>query len=674
MSDQTVDQYFATLPTDEIGPELKSRIEAYYLFVTSFGIYDMWSNSYQQYFSSQLSAGSIVQSGEQGEYSLLKINHYRNIMRNILVMTTAQPPAFDCIATNDDHKSMAQAEVGDSLLEYYMKEESLARYLKNACEYSIVYGEGFLTVEWDTTGDQTYSKDPTTGAPIKEGNLKYMSYSPLDVIRDYHGYSNDYAKDWHIVRQWKNKWDLAAKYPDQADDIIATSEEVTNWLRYDNLNTRFNLDHADLIPLYKFFHRPTEALPKGRITEFLNDECILFDGPLPYTKSPVHRIAGANLDGTIFGYSTAFDLLPIQEALNNLHSIILTNQLTYGVQNILMPEGSNITPSAFTKGLNIVNYNKNNGEPKALQLTATPAEIFNYAKSLVDDMQAISGVNSVVRGDPEASLKSGTALALVQSQAIQFNSDLAEAYNFLCEAIGSATIDTLRLYASVPKISAIAGKSKLNLMPDFKADDLSQINRVSVDMGNPLTKTLSGRVQMAENFIANKFVTSPQQYIEVVETGRLEPVINGPNAELLLIKDENEMLASGNINGQVIATMYDDHALHVKEHKVIQASVEARNNPALMQALLKHMQEHMDLMKQLDPTLAFLLGEQPAPSQAPPTAPQGPTSNGPINNATPPVVQQADGVHPANMPNMPKALVQGQVVPPNPNKIEPPKH
>lgn len=669
----STEQYFATLPTEEIGSEFKARIEAYHLYITSYGIYDVWANSYQQYYCSQLSAGSIVQTGEQGEYSLLKINQYRNILKNILVMTTQNQIAFDCVATNDDHKSEAQAEIGDALLEYYLKEKSLGKYLRAATEYSLWAGEGFMTAEWDTTGDQQYDTDPQTGAPIKEGDIKFMAYSPIDVIRDYHGVDNEYSKDWYIVKGWKNKWNLAAKYPEQAEEIIAYSQEVQNWLRYDNFNSRFNLEQADLIPYYTFYHKPTEALPKGRITQFVNEDIILYDGALPYPKPPVYRIAPSNLTGTIFGYSVAFDLLPIQEALNNLNSIILTNQLTFGVQNILMPQGSNLTAAAFTKGLNLITFNKELGEPKALQLTATPVEVFNYAQQLVNEMQTISGVNSVVRGNPEASLKSGTALALVQSQAIQFNSDIQQSYVGMAEAVGAGILDILRLFASVPKIATIVGKSMQDLMPEFKADDLTQINRVTIDLGNAMAQTLAGRVNTAEQLMTNHLISTPEQYLEVMETGQLTPIIEGPNAELLLIRNENELLAAGDPKGQVMATMYDDHALHFKEHKVIQSSVEARNNPKLMTALLKHMQQHITLMGELTPTIAFLLAEQtPPPQAAAPSNPGAPSNLAPALEPPPQGGQTPPGVRPVQLPNMPHALVNGQVVPPNPNKIEKP--
>ena len=52
-------------------------------------------------------------------------------------------------------------------------------------------------------------------------------------------------------------------------------------------------------------------------------------------------------------------------------------------------------------------------------------------------METLSGVNSVARGNPEASLQSGTALAMVQSQALQFMSGLQQSYIQLIEDVGT---------------------------------------------------------------------------------------------------------------------------------------------------------------------------------------------------------------------------------------------
>ena len=56
---------------------------------------------------------------------------------------------------------------------------------------------------------------------------------------------------------------------------------------------------------------------------------------------------------------------------------------------------------------------------------------FDYNGSTLNE--TVSGVNSVVRGNPEKSIKSGAALATIQAQAIQFMNGLQQSYIFLID-------------------------------------------------------------------------------------------------------------------------------------------------------------------------------------------------------------------------------------------------
>jgi hypothetical protein len=131
-----------------------------------------------------------------------------------------------------------------------------------------------------------------------------------------------------------------------------------------------------------------------------------------------------------------FDLLPLQDAINSLYSTILTNQHAFGVQNIYVPRGADIQLKALEGGLNIIEGNTGAGKPEPMNFTNTPAEVFKFIEMLEKKMETISGMNSVVRGDPEASIKSGSAMALVQSMALQFISGLQTQYVFAVEDIG----------------------------------------------------------------------------------------------------------------------------------------------------------------------------------------------------------------------------------------------
>ena len=602
--------YWATMSKEDIGTELDKRIEDWYSQVSTTGIFRRVRKCYMAYYGfsstgSGHTASEVTYGGVQGELSLVKVNHLRNIIQHMLVMTTSTRPAMDARAVNADYKSLAQTELANGILDYYLRERKLERYLREATEYALVFGEGFIKLEWDSSLGEEYSVDEF-GRLVHTGDIKFSVHNPLDVVRDVYGPDSS-DNDWIMVRHFKNRYELIAKYPELSDEIIAADTKDRIDLQQLYLNFHY-ISNSDLVPVYEFYHRRSEALPNGRYVAFLGRDAVLFDGDLPYKEMPVYRIAPSNFIGTPFGYTAAFDLLAMQDILDSLHSTIVTNQSTFGVQNVAVPMGHNLTVSQLAGGLNFIEYDPAAGKPEPLNLTSTPAEIFNYVATMEKQMETISGVNSVARGNPEANLRSGNSLALVQSMAIQFNSGLQQSYAQLVEDVGTALIKTLREFASVERTAMLVGKNKRTYLKAFSGEDLDKIDRVVVDMGNPLAKTTAGKLEMANNLLQMGLIKTPDQYITVMKTGNLDTMLEGQQSELLYIKQENERLADGDAPPVMIT---DNHPIHVMEHKAVVSTIEARENPQVTAAVTKHLQDHIDSMKNADPDLLTLLGIQP---------------------------------------------------------------
>jgi hypothetical protein len=551
-------------------------------------------------------------TGEQGELVQLPVNHYRNIASHLLTMTTSNRPSVNTRATNSDYKSKVQTILANGLLDYYLREKNLEAFLKNGAESAIVFGEGYLKVEWDAMAGEVVDINEETGAEIYEGDLKFSNLSPFDVIRD--SSREDQEHDWIMCRTFKNRFDLIAKYPELEEGLLAadSKEERTN-----NFSSRLR-DDTDLIAVWEFYHRRSEALPNGRYVLFVSEDAVMYDGAIPYRNLPIYRIAPSSIMGTPFGYTPMFDLLPLQENLNMLYSIVATNHHTFGVQNILVPAGGAFNVSQLAGGLNVIEYTPGLGKPESLNLTATPAEIFNMIQRLEQDMETLSGINSVARGNPEASLKSGAALALVQAQAVQFASGLQGSYVKLIESVCGSVVKVLQDFAAVPRVAAIAGKSNRSYMKEFTGEDLSLINRVIVEIVNPLSKTTAGRMEIANNLMQMGLIKNTTQYFTVLNTGRLEALIEGDQAELLNITAENEKMLDGEA---VVAFELDNHVVHINEHKALIADPDLRKDPVLVQLVLDHCMEHITKLRNTDPDLLMLMGQQPLQPQPAPGAP-----------------------------------------------------
>ena len=661
-------QYWAAQPTAELATSLSDKIDAYYQFVRASGRLDLWNRIYRLKHSGALDLGRIKVGGSQGELNLLRINHFANVLSHTTNLVTSQRPAFDAKASDASYEAFAQTLLSQQLLDSeVMREKRLEDVSAKVVDMAVTYGEGIATKTWNAQGGQPWGIDPASGAPINSGELTFTSFNPLDVVRDP---AQEDAKKlrWVAVRTWVNRYDLMAKYPESIESIQSAPDRMAAYTNRPILGTDpqsgqstltlTSMMPSDEVEVFEFYHDRSPALPDGRRC-LLVGKAILDDGPMPYKRLPVYWLKAGNQPGTNFGYSVSFDLAPIQQGINSLAATIATNQAAFGIQSILYPKGSGLNVRSLSSGLQAIQYDPALGKPEPLQLTRTSPETFQFLQQLVGSLEQLSAINAVVRGDPQASLKSGSALALVASQALQFSQQLQRAYVIFLEDMATGAIQDFQDFAELPQIALIAGKSGRSLLKEFTGKDLNKITRVVVDIGNPLSRTLAGRAEMAQQLAQAGLLKDPASYIEVLTSGRIEPAIDDVNREKMNIRSENERLAEGKF---VQAIAIDMHNEHIVAHRTVLADPAVRDvgpngetHPAV-QATLEHLQQHIDLLQTTDPMLLQAIGIQPP---MPPQMPQGPGS------PVPPQAPDAAGMDPsmgpqrfgADMPQMPQPPV-----------------
>lgn len=624
-----LEEYFAAKEAEDTARIVLAKADKWFHSLDVNGYLDKlkeaWSAYHGAYYTDAGSGHRITFSGEQGELVNLPVNHYRNICRHILTMVTASRPTMEARATNTDYKSLVQTKLANGLLDYYMREKRLEDFLYRAIEYAIVFGSGYIKMEWNATSGEIYDYNEETDTPIYEGDVKFSNLSPFDVVFD--STKEDSSQhDWVLCRSFKNRFDLAAKYPENAEDILRM--ETKDQMQRNDFNNIF-YDETDDIAVYEFYHKRTESMPEGRYVLFVDSEIVLADASMPYRELPIYRVAPADILGTPHGYSDTFDILPIQDALNSMYSAILSNQNAFAVQNVLSPRGADVDIEQISSSLNFIEYNPIGGaKPEALNLLKTAPETYEFINMLERTIETISGVNSVSRGNPESSLQSGNALALVQSMALQFVSGLQQSYVKMIEDVGTGLINMLKDFAAVPRVAMIVGESNRSYMREFSGDDLSSVNRVIVDVGNPLAKTTAGRVQMAEQLLQMGLIKTPEHYITIINTGKLETMTEGIDKQLLLTKAENEKMLGGE---DVMAVATERHSIHIKEHGDVLADPDLKNDPELVQRVQAHIQEHIHLLQTTNADLLALIGEQPlSPPGGTPINPQNaPGAEGP---------------------------------------------
>ena len=340
-----IDEYFGLKPTQDIGKYLMDKVEEYYQHLQTTGRFALWRRVYNAYYRGEQRGGRIRKAGRQNEYTLIFVNHFRNLIKHLCNQVTGQKPTPEPQAINTDYDSQAQTVTARGILDYYDRYADVEGFIDRSVENAGVYGEGYVSMTFDTSIGEDYLPQQN-GQMIKTGDISFQSHTPLEVIRDI-SLTLSQKHNWKIVRRFENKYEYAAKYPQYADKILSIDPDKENLWK-----TSFEIVKAEssAIPVFTFYHDRSNILPNGRQVEFLDNDVVTFDGPLAYKHIPVYDLVPDVKEGLAFGYTIAYDLLPLQEAYDGLASIIMTNQSNFGVQNIAIPKGSNLSVSKYRMG------------------------------------------------------------------------------------------------------------------------------------------------------------------------------------------------------------------------------------------------------------------------------------------------------------------------------------
>lgn len=643
------EQYFANLDTRQCAFEVWSRIEGYYNEMRRTGRLALYRNSYTNFYMGWIYRASMYRAGEQGELTRSFWNHLRNLILHLKVQTTSNKIAYKTQVRNSNSKSANIVEFGNGLAERYASssEYDLDKKGDQSVEDTLVWGESCIVGLWNRFKGDPLAQDPQTGQILRDGDMEYFNVTPMDhIINTSH--QDRGLVQWRVVRRWVNKYDLSAMYPRLApiietynDSEMSYATKLVSLVHHDN----------ETVPIFYFFHDKTPAVPQGRLLVMADPNCVFDDGPLDlgegqrgYDHIPVYDNIAETVQGSPYGYTRAFDAIPLQQALNELVSAVTTNNINFAIQCVLAMKGSNLQWQELATGMSFIEYDPKvgpNGKPEPLNLLSSKPETYQFIDMTIKNMETLMGVNAMVRGNPEADITSGQYAALVTVQSVLFNSGLQRAYARLMQNVMTGTLRTIKKNMIGKKIVRIVGETSEPYLKEFQSADLQDIESISVELVNPMLQTPAGKMAMADTLMKTGLIKDAQQYIGVYTEGDLPQLYRRQETQLKLIKQENEAIMKGQIPEVAIT---DNHVAHILEHTQVFDSIEARLNPNApwVVAGMAHVQKHMNKLLggvdpvtgqvegPINPVLAGIIGDPtlpigtPSPMQLPPLQPQAP--------------------------------------------------
>lgn len=637
MNSDSSDTYFAMLEGQELTTALLDRVRRFQRHILSSGYFALGVKSVQfiQGMDAKgYSSAELRRRGPRGEFTSIKVPHYASLFNNFISQLTGQRIVFEPQPGEEDWRATEQARRAKGVLQDEL-DAGLEETLLEAVDHAVQMGMAWTAVDFDPNAGNAELPDPETGEPVHTGALSYHAYMPQDWAFDVEARKPKDAMRWGIGRRWEEAHDLIAQFPEKAREILASRGGSS-------LEREVEIQDATLagvgadptgrtrVPLYEFRHDATPGCPNGRVAWFLSSGELLFSTDLPFVDSEgrkkmcVRRLALKTIKGTAFGFTPVWLLMALQEAQDMLASIELTNYRAHGVGLILNPRGSDITPRKVAAGLSVLDHTPNL-KPELANFTSQPIDIAGAQERAVGAMQNIVNVSAIDRGDPPASLKSGSALLFVKATTAQAMQPYLSKMSAHHEGVASDYLFVFAIFVRFKKPVRIRGELA-ERTEEISGEDIGGVSYVKLELGNPLARSYAGQVQMATDLMQAGTI-SKDEYLEVMSGGGIDKMLKASTSQRVLLEQENSLLRQGR---RPLVAPTDNHPYHMMQHAIELNSQQARLSPAIRQAVLNHIFEHQEawrvatlmnpgLLEALGiPLMQAALGAMMGPGEPPP--------------------------------------------------------
>ena len=562
--------------------------------LTDYNVMTAIERNVRSYYNTQTAhnlSSALEGTGENGEFVKAVSHDSRALVRSLVSMITADRLSFEVIAMSDDESVFCVNKVSKSIIDDVVNRKNLDKLQDTAVEYALVYGSAYYHTTWNTSEGEPYASSGES--VLYTGDINISVLNPFEIYFDRRKSSFDDV-DWVLIKKKVNKYTLMAQFPKIADDIdSADSTDI-----YELDTEEFDIDD-DLVIVYEFYHKPTPALPNGRMTVYSNSDTVYFDGDNIYGCLPVVPVLPMNIGNSQWGYALYSDLMPLQEMLDNEISCISSNHMAFGVSNVLVPDSADINVTDL-QGMRFIKYNSEGDAPSVLNLAQTSGELFKMIDVCKAGLQGLSGVNNIIRGIENTEKMSGVALATLSQNALKFASPFLKANTIALEQTLLKVVKFFKIFATTERIIPITGANQQYIAYRFDASKVEEVKSIKIRPQNPLASTLAGRVEIATNLLNTGLLKNPSDYLRVIETGELNELKDEVSTEIQLIASENEMLQLGE---KVVTIMLDNHNQHISKHKMLLNNPLIRRDGNITAAVLSHIQEHIQMLRDGDPLI-----------------------------------------------------------------------
>lgn len=574
-----------------------------------------------------------------------------------------------------DPQDIGAANVADRVLDVIGQEIRSERVRQHLAKWVVLCGDAFAYIHYDKldktlgfvkvmslacpmcqhvaqplefeSGNCPGCGQPTVPVPTEDVYEEYPTgkmccdvLSPLEVYLNLDIPLMENQTRCVIVQRWP-KDRLENIYGDKATNLPVDSAASTKAAQYfmkalayateDQGNTGSGFSN-DVVTTYTYIELPTVKYPDGLEVVMGIDETVLEVGPSSHFFTdkggnkqyylPLVKVGYEKVPGRIYSKTPAYDIVPKQDQLNRLESLIEMAIMKGAYNTWLLPNGTSISEIAGEPGLKVKYTPMGTGghKPEVLTTAPIPPVVLEWKTQIQADFEELGGTFDVLKGNAPRGVSAGYAIQLLTERSFgKFASVFAEWEEGWTE-LYQKSLQMFRTYVTEPRLRKIKGSCGHWEIQSFKNSDLAGSVDLRVEGGaskprskiaeQALVETLAKlgvvntqdpeqRYQVAQMFGMGQIIGAQDEDVRYA-AGEWEELLawNPPVDEAtgMPMADPNE-IAKGNPfppGGPKADEIFDNHVVHVSEHRKPTRTEEWRQLPEWKKLFWKqHMLTHL---------------------------------------------------------------------------------
>jgi hypothetical protein len=378
-------------------------------------------------------------------------------------------------------------------IDYEWQRTKMFTQLLKALTTGLIFGSVPIALVWDAKASNGL------------GQIKPIIMSPFNVFADPLATCVDDA-EYIMYACYKNVGEVIKAYPEKADLLMASTQAVTDeYLAYGKNTTNLKSDKAILYieAFMRDYSTETEVIeengekvqqtmmkyPGGKSIVIAGD-VLLSDDPNPYQdgKFPYTVWKCYDIPGKFWGESEVSQIVSPQKYRNEVINQILDSAKLTANSPWIVDKNAGVEKNSLTNRQGLV-IRKNPGtDIHREQPAGLPAYISNIPDMLGRDIEQISGVYDVTRGERPTGITAAAAIQALNEQAQGRVRLKVQAMEQMLGELGSMWTSRMQQFWVTKRTIRIMGEQ---YTPNSNID-----KAIGMGMQNPMAQGMSGAIDM----------------------------------------------------------------------------------------------------------------------------------------------------------------------------------